>query len=64
MECSGLLENRASFNVELVANLSDDFFKDIFEGDNAKHRLIGIDDNRKMRRDERKSSIIVGRGVI
>ena len=43
-----LLEDRASLDVQLIANLSDDFLKDILEGDDPEHRFVDIDDNRKV----------------
>ena len=43
-----LLEDRASFDVQLIPNLSDDFLEHILEGDDPKHRFVGIDDNRKV----------------
>ena len=35
-------------DVQLVANLSDNFLKDILESDDPEHRFICIDDDRQV----------------
>ena len=44
----GLLENWSSLNVQLVANFSDNFFKNIFKSDDAEHGFVNINDDREV----------------